>query len=48
MMRVIDLDSALQARVHIGLGDLTVEEFRALQVLRFERDKYSEEKSRRG
>jgi hypothetical protein len=47
-MRVIDLDAALQAGMTVTLAELDAEEFQGLQLLRSEREKYSEEKNRRG
>jgi hypothetical protein len=44
--RVFDLDFALTAGVSITLQDIDVEEFRALKILRHERDKYQAEQSK--
>jgi hypothetical protein len=48
LARVSDIDAALQMRVHVGLGDITIEEFRALRLLTSERNKKQEEEMKKG
>lgn len=43
LYRAYDLDFALTAGVNITLNEINVEEFRALKILRSERDKYQAE-----
>jgi hypothetical protein len=45
--RAFDFDFALGAGFHITLNDISCEEYRALKVLRQEKNKYQEEMSRK-
>jgi hypothetical protein len=44
--RAFDLDFALTAGINITLREIDVEEFRAIKILRIERDKYQAEQTR--
>jgi hypothetical protein len=45
VQRVADLSFALAKRFRIGLDEVTCEEFRTLQILEYEREKWQAEKS---
>jgi hypothetical protein len=46
LFRAEEIDFALKAGFHVGLGDITAEEFTALQVLQLERDRWQLERDR--
>jgi hypothetical protein len=46
LQRAYNLDFALTAGIHLTLDEIDVEEFRALKILRIERDKYQREQNK--
>jgi hypothetical protein len=43
--RTFDIDFALHAGFHLGLGDVDWDEFRCLKALRIERDRFQKEQT---
>jgi hypothetical protein len=45
LSRTFDIDFALHAGFHLGLGDVDWDEFRCLKALRIERDRFQKEQT---
>ena len=48
LQRVADFDFMLEAGFRLGPEDITIEEFRALRIVREEREKFEQERSANG
>lgn len=46
LRNALDLNFALNAGVHVTLDDLTTDEFRALKIVRYERDCFDRENAK--